>query len=240
MTTTGDYRFLAGSFNKSTQELELSCFDGGHAFLFRARTVKGKLSGDFWSRNSWHEKWTGVRNPNARLADGFEQVKWAGVATSEIEFPDENGKSWNLADKEFSGKVKIIQVFGSWCPNCHDATKFISELQKAYAPKGLSVVGLAFELSKDPTRNAEQIERYRKRTGASYPILIAGIADKSTATKQLRILSRVKSYPTTIFLDSKDRPIAIHSGFTGPATGEAYEELKRRFRKIIERQLVEQ
>lgn len=241
LTTTGDYRYLAGNFDSASQTLELSCFDGGHAFLFRAkRNRDNTLKGDFWSRNSWHEEWIARKNSKAKIADGFQQVQWAGIATSKLEFPDEDGKLWNLADKKFSGKVKIIQVFGSWCPNCHDAAVFLNELRKEYGSKGLSVVGLAFELTKSPERNSTQIKRYRQRTGASYPILIAGLADKSKATEQLQILSRVKSYPTTIFLDDKDRPIAIHSGFSGPATGDEYDSLKRKFRKIIDRQLMQQ
>lgn len=238
LTTTGDYRFLAGDFDANTKLLTLSCFDGGHAFLFKAKLKQpGRLAGQFWSRSSWNEKWVGKKNSNAKIADGFKQVNWAGIATSKIKFPDLDGKPRSLSDPSFKGKVKIVQVFGSWCPNCHDASKFLNELQKDYQEKGLSIVGLAFELTADPERSRRQIKNYRQRTGAQYPILIAGLADKETATKQLKILSRVKSYPTTIFLDKSDRPIAIHSGFTGPATGQAYELLKKRFRMIIEKQL---
>ncbi len=58
MTTTGDYRFLAGTFDGT--HLNLSCFDGAHAFLFKAEyTPEGTLAGDFWSRDTWHETWTG-------------------------------------------------------------------------------------------------------------------------------------------------------------------------------------
>lgn len=238
LTTTGDYRYLAGSYQRKSNELKLSCFDGGHAFLFRAkRGIDGGLEGDFWSRSSWHEKWTGIKNSQATIDDGFKQVEWAGVKTSQLEFPDLNGKTRALNDKAFQGKVKIVQVFGSWCPNCHDASVFLNELKKSYESRGLKVVGLAFELTGDFARDRNQILRYKKRTGADYPILIAGIADKKKATKQLRILSQVKSYPTTIFLDQNDKPLAIHSGFTGPATGDAYEALKKKFIGIIEKQL---
>ena len=240
LTTTGDYRFLAGSFDKDKNELTLSCFDGGHAFLFKAEVTKDvKLRGDFWSRNSWHEKWTGSKNANVELDDGFEQVQWAGVKTSTLRFPNLNGKLKSLNDEDFKGKIKILQIFGSWCPNCHDASQLLNELKNKYEKKGLTIVGLAFELTGDFDRDREQILRYKKRTGANYPILVAGIADKAEATKQLRILSKVKSYPTTIFLNKDDKPIAIHSGFSGPATGDAYLNLKRRFQKIIEKQLSE-
>lgn len=235
LTTTGDYRFLAGDFDEATRRLTLSCFDGGHAFLFTATLDQtGNLSGDFWSRGNWHETWTGKKDSAATIADGFEQVKWQGVSLNEISFPNLEGKLQALDDKEFDGKVKIVQVFGSWCPNCHDASLLLNQLQKEYGDRGLSIIGLAFELTGDFERDKLQIERYKQRTGATYPILIAGLSDKKKAAEKLKLLNEVKSYPTSIFLDSDNNPIAIHSGFTGPATGEAYTQLQGKFRKIIE------
>ena len=187
LTTTGDYRFLAGDFCPESNELRLSCFDGGHAFLFKANLDDQSLSGDFWSRDSWHEKWTAKKNPQAKLPDGFRQVKWAGVGISELTFPDTQGKQWSLADRGFAARIKIIQVFGSWCPNCHDAAALLNQLQEEYGSKGLRIIGLAFELSDDPDRNRRQIERYAKRTGAKYPILVAGLANKQKASQRANV-----------------------------------------------------
>ena len=54
LTTLGDYRFLAGIAD--ARGLQLSVFDGAHAFLFKAtHKADGTLSGEFWSRDSWHE-----------------------------------------------------------------------------------------------------------------------------------------------------------------------------------------
>ena len=69
LTTTGDYRYLAGTF--AGDRLRLSVFDGAHAFLFDARLgAEGELSGDFWSRDTWHETWTStsatIRCPPSR------------------------------------------------------------------------------------------------------------------------------------------------------------------------------
>jgi hypothetical protein len=66
LTTTGDYRYLEGSFEQG--RLRLSCFDGAHAFLFDASMrVDGTLDGDFWSRDSWHERWTAEPDDSAAL-----------------------------------------------------------------------------------------------------------------------------------------------------------------------------
>jgi thiol-disulfide isomerase/thioredoxin len=171
---------------------------------------------------------------DAKIADGFDQVKWQGVSLGDISFPDLNGKLHALDDPIYDGKIKLVQIFGSWCPNCHDASLFLSQLQADYADKGLSIVGLAFEITGDFERDKLQIQEYRKRTGCTYPILIAGLSEKKKAAGKLKLLDKVKSYPTSIFLDANNQPIAIHSGFSGPATGDAYLQLQQRFRGIIE------
>ena len=237
LTTTGDYRYLAGDFYDG--ELELSVFDGAHAFLFRARLDGQRgLKGDFWSRDTWHETWTAVADKNAKLPDAFEQTRWTGKAKlDELKFPNLDGKMMSLADESFAGKVRIITVFGSWCPNCHDSARFLARLHQQFGDKGLSIVGLAFELTGDFERDAEQVRRYIKRHDTKYPILLAGLADKKEASKVMPILDRVRSYPTTIFLNEKNEVITIHTGFSGPANPEAYQDLRYRFETIVRDQL---
>jgi len=233
LTTTGDYRFLSGDVRDGV--LRLSCFDGGHAFLFHARqSVDGRLQGDFWSASTWHEGWTATANAQAKLPDSFEQtVAVAGVDANALKFPGLDGVARSINDPQFAGKARIIYVFGSWCPNCHDAAAYFSELQTRFGDQGLSILGLAFELTGDFERDREQVQRYAKRHSTSYPILIAGLSDKAQASKRLPILDRVRSYPTTIFLDRDNRIRAIHTGFSGPATGAEYNRLRERFELLI-------
>lgn len=237
LTTTGDYRFLAGDVVAG--KLELSVFDGAHAFLFRAeRVADGRLKGDFWSGDTWHETWTATRDTRAKLPDAFKQTGWRGrTRLQELRFPNLRGRKMSLADQAFSGKVRIITLFGSWCPNCHDSAAYLSTLHRKYSDKGLSILGLAFELTGDFQRDAQQVRRYMKRHRIQYPILLAGLADKVKASQTLPILDRVRSYPTTIFLSSRNEVISIHTGFTGPATGKAYQDLKSKFEAIIEHEL---
>lgn len=241
LTTTGDYRFLSGKVVDG--ELTLSCFDGAHAFLFRAN-MKGEgeertLDGQFWSSMNWKEAWSAKLNADAKLPDAFEQTKTTEAAKrlGELSFPDLEGNQTRLDDPKFAGKARIVYVFGSWCPNCHDAAKYFSELEKKYGDKGLSIVGLAFELTGDFERDADQVRKYLKRHGSNYPVLIAGVNNKADATKRLTILDKVRSYPTTIFLDANGMVNAVHTGFTGPATGQAYDELRSKFEQLIEEQL---
>lgn len=235
LTTTGDYRFLVGGVEAG--KLNLCCFDGAHAFRFEASLDKGdQLTGDFWSSNTWHETWTAVRDPTAALPDAFAETKLVSEQSiGDLAYPDLEGKLTKLSDPRFAGKARIIYVFGSWCPNCHDAAVYFKELESKYGKRGLSILGLAFELTGDHSRDAKQVKKYLDRHQATYPVLIAGLADKSKASDSFPVLDRVRSYPTTIFLDQFGTVRGIHTGFTGPATGDEYQKLKTRFETLIEK-----
>lgn len=238
-TTLGDYRFLAGTFDG--QQLKLSCFDGGHAFLFHATLdEEGTLNGDFWSRDSWHDTWTAQLDPDAKLSDAFGITTWREDASlRELVFPDVNGTPHSLGDSSFDGRARIISLFGTWCPNCNDEAKFLGELAERYGPRGLSIVGLAFELDNDFERSCQQVERFRERHGVHYPILIAGEADKQVASTKFPALDRVRAYPTAIFLDANNKVRAVHTGFSGPATGAAHDRMRERYETLLETILAE-
>ena len=59
-TTTGDYRYLEGVLNKD--QLQVSAFDGAHAFLFEATVTDSTMAGNSYSGNHWQEPFSAVRN----------------------------------------------------------------------------------------------------------------------------------------------------------------------------------
>jgi len=238
MTTTGDYRYLAG--NAAGDTLKLSTFDGAHAFLFHAeRQDDGSLKGDFWSGNWWHETWTAKFDADAKLPDPFAQTKYQGDTASleRLDFRALDGTPTPVGVLAPSGSPRVVIVFGSWCPNCHDATRLLTEFDKTYGPRGLKILGLAFEHSSDHKKAAQSVRTFADDLGVEYPILIAGLSEKDKASDALPILDRVRSYPTTLFIDADGTIRAVHSGFTGPATGDEYTELRARFVAIIESML---
>lgn len=239
LTTTGDYRYLAGQVTDSG-ELRLSCFDGAHAFLITAKMVDGKLRGDFWSGDWYHTTWQGTRDPDVKLADGFTQAAVnEGVRLSELEYVDLDGKPVSMVAEELSGKVTIVELFGSWCPNCHDAAAFLGELDSRYADQGLKVVGLGFELTGRQERDLRQLKRYVDRFDIEYPVLLAGLADKAKASKAFPVLDRVRSYPTLVIVDQAGKVRTVYSGFSGPATGEEHTRLCERLEGIVRSLLAE-
>ena len=125
-------------------------------------------------------------------------------------------------------------MFGSWCPNCHDEAPYLAELHRRYKDRGLSILALAFELTGDLERDTRQVEIYKRRYGIEFPVLVAGLADKKEASKAFPLLDRVRSYPTTVFMDADGRVRAVHTGFAGPATGKEHAKLRAEFERLIE------
>lgn len=224
LTPTGDYRFLSGVANDN--KLYLSAFDGAHAFLFDAEIHGDKLThGNFWSRESYHATWQANKSDDT---SGFLPSSWGmNKATDKAAFAFENvdGNLIQLSDERFKNKPVLINLFGTWCPNCNDEAPVLAKFYDQYNPQGLEIVGLAFEFTQDPVHDKKQIKAFAKRHNIHYPLLLAGGNDKAQATKILGFIDKVKSYPTTVFLDRNHEVIKINTGFSGPGTGDHYAKL---------------
>ncbi len=235
LTTTGDYRYLAGRVDGNL--MRLSTFDGAHAFLFHARMQDdGTIEGDFWSGNWHHETWTATRDDDAALPDAFGQTVIADEdALDDMVFKNLDGDPTRVLDvlDASNAKARIIEIFGTWCPNCLDAARELVSLKEQYGDD-LAVVGLAFEIVEDFERSVQQVKRHHEHIGTDWPILIAGLSDKDKASQALPVLDKVRSYPTLIFLDRNNEVQGVYSGFSGPATGDAYTQQRERFEALID------
>lgn len=242
LTPTGDYRFLEGEYRGGV--LRLSCFDGAHAFLFVARaTEEGGLEGDFWSRDNYHATWTARPLESDREDPLPDPYQLARLTNQERRFhfqlPDLEGHPVSLRDERFEGKVVMVNIFGSWCPNCNDEAPVLAGWYRQYRDQGLEIVGLAFEVSGDPERDAVFVRRFAERHGIEYPLLLAGNSDKAAAANLLEDLDQVVAYPTTIYIGRDGKVRKIHSGYAGPGTGERHHELVAELEALIEELLAE-
>jgi thiol-disulfide isomerase/thioredoxin len=226
LTPTGDHRYLEGSYQGGL--LRLSTFDGAHAFLFQARaTSDGKLAGDYWQRDSYHATWSAARTDDAgaMLPDGWRDVSLTNAeGRFSFQFPDLEGRPVSLND--FRGKVVLVNIFGSWCPNCNDEAPLLAEWDRKYRGRGLEIVGLAYEFTADAARDREMVRRFAKRHGIDYTLLLAGVSDKKKASATLPDLTRVLAYPTSVFIGRDGKVRKIYSGFAGPGTGAHYDKLR--------------
>ncbi|WP_299162987.1 peroxiredoxin [uncultured Eudoraea sp.] len=234
-TNTGDYRYLEGIVDGDS--LRLSTFDGAHAFLFTAKVTDSTLNGTFYSGNHFKEPFIGRRNEGFQLADE-ESLTFMkeGYDKLQFSFPNTEDILISLEDSRFKEKVVVVQIMGTWCPNCLDETRFLSDYVKTKKPDNFEVVALAFEYAKTKELAFKGIERLKNRVGVTYPILLAQYASssKTKANEKLPMLNHIISYPTTIFIDKKGKVRKIHTGFNGPATGQKYIDFKEDFDQYIE------
>jgi thiol-disulfide isomerase/thioredoxin len=239
LTTTGDHRFLAGQVKGD--QVYLSTFDGAHVFLYKAQLMPdGTLAGDFWSGLAYHEKWTARRDAAAALPDAYGLTAMRpGIRHFDFAFPDLSGTTVSSKDPQFRGKVLIVALAGSWCPNCHDEAAFLAPLYQDYRGKGLEIVSLMFEHFGDFPQAAEATQRFRQHYGIEYTTLIAGISDKDDAAKRLPMLKSFVAFPTTIFIDRKGNVRKIHTGYSGPATGDHYVQFVNEVKATLDQLLAE-
>jgi len=239
LTPTGDYRYLEGEVDGRV--LKLSTFDGAHAYVFTATMDEfGVLEGDFWSGDRWHEDWKARRNFDAELPDAYALTHLKpGYETVEFTFPDLQGQPISLSDPKYDGKVVLVTLAGTWCPNCADEAEFLSAYHRENHHRGLEIVTLLFEHVTDFDKAATLGRELVAKHDIGFEVLIAGYSDKADAAEALPMLDRVLAYPTMIFIDRAGKVREIHTGFSGPGTGGHYLEFVREFNELMEALLAE-
>ena len=236
LTPSGDYRYLQGIMDGDS--LKLSCFDGGHAYLFTAKLEGDQTltGGRYYSGLTYAENWTARKDENAILPDEYTASKLKeGQTKLNFKFRSIDGDSVSINDERFKNKVVLVQLMGSWCPNCMDETKFLSVYYNEHRKDSLEIIALAYERSTDFERSSKTIRLFQKAFNVQYPMLFTGVtvSDSLREEKTLPQLEKINAFPTLIIIDKKGKVRSIHTGFTGPATGIHYEHFKDDFSKVV-------
>jgi peroxiredoxin len=235
---SGDYRFLQG--NVSGDSLFLSYFDGSGVNMLRAKIKGSQLTGKYTSGLSGVRMVEAKFDPAAALPD-LKKLSFLKPGFDRIDFklPTTAGELISLQDERFKNKVVVIELMGSWCPNCLDESRYLSPFYQKYKNKGVEVIGLAFENSADLAISGPKINNFQKKIGISYPLLFAGTAEDKTIAQVLPMLSKMNGYPTTFIIDKKGIVREIHTGFSGPGTGKYYADWISEFEHTIQSLLAE-
>lgn len=237
LTTTGDYRYLQGVVDGDT--LKLSTFDGSHAYLFTAKVENDSTlsNGVFFAGITAKEEFAAKKDSSARLQDAttIATVKETGAAL-DFTFPDVNGQNVSIKDERFKNKAVIVQISGSWCPNCMDETAYLSQWYKQNKDRGVEIIMLCYERTPDFEKSKKAVQSFIKRFDVTYPVLITGVtpSDPQKTEKTLPQLTALKGFPTTIYLDKAGKVKEVHTGFNGPGTGEHYETYKKEFNHLMD------
>ena len=237
LTNYGDYRFLSGEIDGDI--LRVSAYGGMSPSLFTATISENAMTGDMYSGPSNHSKWQAKKDSNATLADAYSLTKLKkGYNTLSFEFPDTEGDIVSLSDERYKDKVVILQFLGSWCPNCMDETIYLNSFYEKYKEKGAEVLALAYERYAEPEKAKKAVTNLIDRFDMAYPVLLTGYTN-SQVLESLPEMESFNAFPSTIIFNKKGEVHSIHTGFNGPATGQAYVDYITQFEQTINELLAE-
>jgi peroxiredoxin len=131
--------------------------------------------------------------------------------------PDLSGKQVRLQD--FRGNVVLLNFFATWCGPCREEMPSLEQVYRAYAQKGLVVVGVSGDV-----QGKTVVEPFVKDYELSFPVVLD---QEDTVSRQYR----VRGIPTIYLLDKHGRIAGMHVGGADWNGKEA--------RDIIERLLLE-
>lgn len=233
LRVTGDSRYLDGIIEGN--EIQLSSFIGSAPAYYKATVLPdGGLKGENVSARG-AQPFTATLNNNATLPDAYTLTRLkTGARQVQFSFPDALGNTVSFGDKRFAGKPLIISIGGTWCPNCMDEAAFLAPWYDKNKSRGIEVVALQYERDTNLDNAKKAFDRFRKRYNIRYPLLLGGVADKQAVVASLPALENFVSFPTTIFVDRKGAVRKIHTGFTGPATGDEYQKFIQEFNETAD------
>ncbi|MBK7349488.1 MAG: TlpA family protein disulfide reductase [Gemmatimonadetes bacterium] len=238
ISNSGDYGLFAG--RATGDSLALGHFDGSFVYLLTGRLDGDTLRGSFHAGLRTRTAFVATRaTGRPHLTPPTAVTRADSSAPLAFRFPDVDGRMVSSSDARFQGKVVLVDLFGTWCPTCHDAAPALVGLYQRFRERGLEVVGIAFEVTGDSAQDAPLVRRYREKFGIPFPLLLGGVSEVEAVSAAFPQLEGFTAYPTTLFVGRDGRIRRIHAGFYGPATGAAHEALVAEFTREVERLLAE-
>ena len=215
-------------------------FDGVSVYVLAGRLKGDTLSGVFHAGLRTQTRFVAVRSTGAPHLTPPTALTSADTLTPfRFAFPDLLGRQVTQDDPRFKGKVVLVDIFGSWCVTCHEATPELLTLYRDYRARGLEILGLGYEVTGDSARDNPQIRRFRDKFGIPWLLLHAGASIVEETAASLPQLRGFTAYPTTIFLGRDGRIRQVYAGFRGPSAGAQHARQIEDYRQIIERLLAE-
>jgi thiol-disulfide isomerase/thioredoxin len=235
----GDTGALAGTFRNG--KFIVSHFSGARPLVLE---LTPQEDGTLVIVRNRIEKMIAVKASDAKLKDVPEPTDPSRHSSVKdptepfkFAFPDLTGKMVSSTDERFRGKVLLVGIGGSWCPNCHDEAPFLSALSKKYRDKGLEVVELSFEEDAQKAKGFPRLLAFNQRYGVDYTVLLAG--DQADVAEKVPQIHNLNSVPTTIFIGRDGLVRGVHAGFAGAASGVFHETQMEEITATVERLLAE-
>jgi thiol-disulfide isomerase/thioredoxin len=237
-SNTGDLGVFWGG--GTADSFSVARFDGVSVYLLAGRLHGDTLRGIFHAGLRTQTPFVAVRTTGAPHLTAPTALTSADTTTPfHFSFLDLEGRRVSQTDPRLAGKVVLVDIFGSWCVTCHEATPDLLDLYREYRPRGFEILGLGYEVTGDSTRDNPQIRRFRDKFGIPWILLHAGASVVEETAASLPQLRGFTAYPTTLFLGRDGRIREVYAGFRGPATGVQHTKQIEDYRRIIEKLLEE-
>ncbi|KAA9349597.1 peroxiredoxin family protein [Larkinella humicola] len=239
MSVVGDTRELEGTVQG--KNFVLSGFTGPSPIIVRGTINDDKsLSGEMGFGIYLNQKFEGVKDRKADLPDPYALTHLKeGVSTFDFSLPDLNGNPVSLSDAKYKGKVVIIEIIGTWCPNCTDQTAFLSPWFRENKNRGVEAIAVGFEQKDDLEYARYTLGKLRDKYKIEYDILFGGIADKKVASGKFPSLNRMMAFPTTIIIGRDGTVRQIHTGYTGEVTGKYFKQYVKKWNRDLDKYIAE-
>jgi thiol-disulfide isomerase/thioredoxin len=237
-SNTGDLGMFWGG--GTADSFSVARFDGVSVYLMVGRLTGDTLRGVFHAGLRTQTPFVAVRTTGAPHLTAPTALTSADTsAPFRFSFPDLEGRLVSQTDSRLAGKVVLVDIFGSWCVTCHEATPDLLDLYRDYKARGFEILGLGYEVTGDSTKDNPQIRRFRDKFSIPWILLHAGASVVEETAASLPQLRGFTAYPTTLFLGRDGRIREVYAGFRGPATGVQHTRQIEDYRSIIERLLAE-
>jgi thiol-disulfide isomerase/thioredoxin len=239
LTETGDYRYLQGEPFENNR-FYLSAFDGTHLFYLAAQLVDNKIEGVFMSGKHYMAKFKGEADANFELREA-DELTWMKNPKEVLKLKlDADAKTErSFGEKDWKGKVTLVQIMGTWCPNCTDESRFVKSMYEKYSVQGLQVIPVSFERGTDKQVSFTRINSQAKQMALPYPVYLGSGAEspQKSAAIVFAQLNHVMSFPTLILIGKDGKVKKVWTGFYGPGTGVHYIEHTKEIEKAVEKEL---
>jgi thiol-disulfide isomerase/thioredoxin len=236
ISNSGDYGHFWG--HAPADSFSLAHFDGSFVYMLTGTLEGDTLRGTFHAGLRSQTYWKAVRSSGrAHLTPPSEVTRADSAAPFRFSFPDLEGRIVTQNDPRLQGKVVLLDIFGTWCPTCHDAAPLLVQLWHKYHDHGLEILGVAFEVTGDTAVDGSLVRRYRDKFDIPFPLLLGGVSDPQDVTAALPQLEGFGAFPTTEFLGRDGKVKRVHAGFYGPATGRQHEILVQEVEREVQRLL---
>lgn len=141
------------------------------------------------------ERGRGAATPDDGLspADDVAHLLKTNIPFS-FDFNLEDVAGNRLSKAELTGKVLIVDLWGTWCPPCRMEIPHFVALSRKYQDQGLAVVGLNSERIRDKDKANRLVRDFCKAEGVDYPCAVV-------SEEFLDQVPGLEGFPTTLFID---------------------------------------